>query len=86
MFNSSPGCGTKVMEANDDGLFDRFLISVDFKRKPNRDFPVPDNKLPKLTHLFYCTCHLHKEEKEYRFNTDGISFWFICLSDFFYRY
>ncbi len=60
------------MESNDDGLFNRFLISVGFKRKPNRDCPPPDNKIPKLVHLFYYTHQLHKQQQEYSFNQDGM--------------
>lgn len=66
------GFGIKAMESNDDGLFNRFLISVGFKRKPIRDCPPPDNKTPKLVHLFYYTYQLHKQQQEYSFNQDGI--------------
>ena len=59
------------MESNDDGLFNRFLIAVGFKRKPNRDCPPPDNKIPKLVHLFYYMHQLHKQEQEYSFKEDG---------------
>jgi hypothetical protein len=67
------------MESNDDGLFNRFLISVGFKTKPNRDSPPPDNKIPKLVHLFYYTHLLHKEQQEYSFNEDGKSYVFDYL-------
>ena len=60
------------MESNDDGLFNRFLISVGFKRKPNRDCRPPDDKIPKLVHLFYYTLYLHKQQQEYSFNPDGM--------------
>ncbi len=63
----------KSMESNDDGLFNRFLISVGFKRKPNRDCPPPENNIPKLVHLFYYTHQLHKQQQEYSFNQDGNS-------------
>ena len=72
LFISSSGSGAKAMESNDDGLFNRFLISVGFKRKPNRDCPPPDDKLPKLVHLFYYTHQLHKQQQEYTYNPEGI--------------
>jgi hypothetical protein len=72
IFNYLLGSGIKAMESNDDGLFNRFLISVGFKRKPNRDCPPPDNKIPKLVHLFYYTHQLHKQQQEYSFNQDGM--------------
>ncbi|CAF3137818.1 unnamed protein product [Rotaria sp. Silwood2] len=72
--NSLTGFGSKATESNDDGLFNRFLITVAFKRKPKRDCVPPDNKIPKLSHLFYYTNQLHKQTQEYSFNQEGTSF------------
>ncbi len=68
------GSGARANDSNDDGLFNRFLITVGFKRKPIRDCPPPDNKIPKLVHSFYYIHQLHKQQQQvYSFNQDGIS-------------
>ncbi|CAF4936186.1 unnamed protein product, partial [Rotaria sp. Silwood1] len=78
--NCLTGSGFKTAEINDDGLFNRFLISVGYKQKPHRDCPPPDNKIPKLAHLFFYTHQLHKQTREYSFNEEGT---FGPLDDFF---
>ncbi|CAF2824721.1 unnamed protein product [Rotaria sp. Silwood2] len=85
--NCLTGSGLKTAETNDDGLFNRFLISVGYKQKPNRDCPPPDNKIPKLEHLFYYTHQLHKQTREYSFNEEGFSFLssIILVPIFFYN-
>jgi hypothetical protein len=65
------GSGPKTTECNDDGLFNRFLVAVAFKRTPIRDCAPPDNTIPKLSHLFFYTKLLHKDEQEYKFNNEG---------------
>ncbi len=73
------GGSGKSNESNDDGLFNRFLICVGFKRKPNRDCPPPDPRIPKLAHLFYYTYQLHHQTKEYSFNQEGFFFFLNIL-------
>ncbi|CAF1368144.1 unnamed protein product [Rotaria sordida] len=66
------GIGLKDQDQNDDGLFNRFLIAIAYKNRPNRDMVESDNKIPKLTHLFYITKKLHHNIEEYSYNEEGI--------------
>ncbi|CAF1317066.1 unnamed protein product [Rotaria sordida] len=79
--NCLTGSGVKAVESNDDGLFNRFLIAVGLKRKPSRDRTPPDNRIPKLAHLFYYVHQLHKEPQEYSFNQEGNNIEGIPQSD-----
>ncbi|CAF3678229.1 unnamed protein product [Rotaria sp. Silwood1] len=79
--NCLTGSGFKTAEINDDGLFNRFLISVGYKQKPHRDCPPPDNKIPKLAHLFFYTHQLHKQTREYSFNEEDVDVDGIPQSD-----
>ncbi|CAF4102321.1 unnamed protein product [Rotaria sordida] len=72
--NCLTGSGVKAVESNDDGLFNRFLIAVGLKRKPSRDCTPPDNRIPKLAHLFYYVHQLHKEPQEYSFNQEAYTY------------
>ena len=59
------------METNDDGLFNRFIFAVAFRRTPMENCPAPADVIPKLAHLFYLTRLLHKEQLDYRFSDEG---------------
>jgi len=63
--------GQDQKDLNDDGLFNRFLIAVAYKNKPNRNIIEPDVKIPKLGHLFYLTKKLHRNIEEYTYNDEG---------------
>lgn len=65
------GTGSKFVESNDDGLFNRFLFATAFKRVPVQDCPSPSDAIPKLAHLFYLTSILHKNQMEYRYSNEG---------------
>jgi len=58
-------------DQNDDGLFNRFLIAIAYKHRPNRETVEPNNKIPKLGHLFYLTKKLHRNTEEYIYNDEG---------------
>jgi hypothetical protein len=58
-------------DQNDDGLFNRFLIAVAYKHRPNRETMEPSDKTPKLHHLFYLTKILHRNNEEYIYNDEG---------------
>lgn len=64
-------------DQNEDGLFNRFIIAVAYKYRPNRETIEPNNKIPKLSHLFYLTKKLHRNTEEYIYNEDGIVFFNI---------
>lgn len=70
-------------DQNEDGLFNRFLIAVAYKHHPNRETIEPNNKIPKLAHLFYLTKKLHGNPEEYTYNDEG-NFTAIIISLFFY--
>ncbi len=63
--------GQDQKDQNDDGLFNRFLISVAFKYRPNRETVEPNDQIPKLGHLFYLTKKLHRNAVEYVYSDDG---------------
>ncbi|CAF3370765.1 unnamed protein product [Rotaria sp. Silwood2] len=76
------GMGLKDQDQNDDGLFNRFLIAVAYKNRPNRDIVEPNNKIPKLTHLFYITKKLHRNIEEYSYNEEAKKF----MKEIIYNY
>ncbi|CAF1031523.1 unnamed protein product [Adineta steineri] len=61
-------------DQNDDGLFNRFLIAVAYKHRPNREIIEPNKKIPKLGHLFYLTKKLHRNTEEYIYNDEAKKF------------
>jgi hypothetical protein len=63
--------GQEQKDQNDDGLFNRFLIAVAFKYRPNRETIEPNDQIPKLAHLFYLTKKLHRNTVEYVYNDEG---------------
>jgi hypothetical protein len=68
------GVGLKSQEQKDqheDGLFNRFLIAVAYKHRPNRETFEADNKVPKIAHLFYLTKKLHRNNEQYIYNDEG---------------
>ncbi len=74
------GVGLKSHEQkdqNEDGLFNRFLIAVAYKHRPNRETIEPNDKIPKIAHLFYLIKKLHRNTEEYIYNDEGI---FLLLS------
>ena len=58
-------------DQNDDGLFNRFLIAVAYKYRPNRESIETNDQIPKLAHLFYLTKKLHKNTVEYVYCDEG---------------
>ena len=58
-------------DQNEGGLFNRFIIAVSYKHRPNRETIEPNNKIPKLAHLFYITKKLHRNTEEYIYSDDG---------------
>ena len=58
-------------DQNDDGLFNRFLIAIAYKHRPNREIPDSNNQIPKLAHLFYLTKKLHRNVEVYNYHDDG---------------
>lgn len=68
------GVGLKSQEQkdqSDDGLFNRFLIAIAYKHRPNRDTIESNDKIPKVAHLFYLTKKLHRNTEEYVYNDEG---------------
>ncbi|CAF4184513.1 unnamed protein product [Rotaria magnacalcarata] len=50
------GASLKCQDQKDqaeDGLFNRFIIAVPYKHRPNRETIEPNDQIPKLAHLFY---------------------------------
>ena len=47
--------GQELKEATEDGLFNRFLIAIAYKHRPNRETAEANDKIPKLGHLFFLT-------------------------------
>lgn len=47
------------------------MIAVAFKHRPNRETIEPNDKIPKLAHLFYLTKKLHRNAEEYSYNEEG---------------
>ncbi|CAF1671011.1 unnamed protein product [Rotaria magnacalcarata] len=71
-----------LKDQNDDGLFNRFLIAIAYKHRPNRETIEPNNKIPKLAHLFYITKKLHRNNEEYCYNDEAKKF----IKDAIYNY
>jgi hypothetical protein len=63
--------GQDLKEATEDGLFNRFLIAIAYKHRPNRETVGASDKIPKLGHLFFLTKKLHRNIEEYIYNDDG---------------
>ncbi|CAF3310139.1 unnamed protein product [Rotaria socialis] len=79
------GVGLKCQDQkdrNEDGLFNRFIIAVAYKYRPNRETIEPNNKIPKLSHLFYLTKKLHRNTEEYVYNDEAKKF----IKDVIYTY
>ncbi|CAF4372170.1 unnamed protein product, partial [Rotaria sp. Silwood2] len=64
VMNASNSIGDQK-DQNEDGLFNRFINAVAYKHRPNRETIEPNNKIPKLAHLFYLTNKLHRNTEEY---------------------
>jgi len=76
------GIGLKSQDQkdqNEDGLFNRFLIAIAYKHRPNRDSVEPNNKIPKLAHLFYLTKKIHRNAEEYIYQEEGKSSFGILI-------
>ncbi|CAF1497803.1 unnamed protein product, partial [Adineta steineri] len=69
-------------DQNDDGLFNRFLIAVAYKHRPNREIIEPNQKIPKLGHLFYLTKKLHRNTEEYIYNDEAKKFFKNVIYDY----
>ncbi|CAF3784065.1 unnamed protein product [Rotaria sp. Silwood1] len=79
------GVGLKCQDQkdqNEDGLFNRFIIAVAYKHRPNRETIEPNNKIPKLAHLFYLTKKLHRNTEEYIYDDEAKKF----IKDVIYNY
>ncbi|CAF2253308.1 unnamed protein product [Rotaria magnacalcarata] len=79
------GASLKCQDQKDhaeDGLFNRFIIAVAYKHRPNRETIEPNDKIPKLAHLFYLTKKLHRSTEEYVYNEGAKKF----MKDVIYNY
>ncbi|CAF1477013.1 unnamed protein product [Adineta ricciae] len=74
--------GQYLKEGNEDGLFNRFLIAIAYKHRPNRESIAANDKVPKLPHLFFLTRKLHRNIEEYSYSDDAKQF----VHDIIYNY